>query len=321
MIALVDSKLMAYNSSYNLERSMGSVFEDLRYVLEDLAYAHKDQVTKVVLGFDYGKSHFRKTLYPEYKGGRKYNRVPEDFQDNYRYKLPELAKALGLGVLGVEGVECDDLIGILLAGYTGTERVVLVTGDRDWLQLTIGKPRIIMYDPKQRQQITTDCKSIPQFLVEKIMKGDTSDNLQGIYNCGPVAYSEFAEKAFNDHRSYTGTYKEQLDFLYSEYLAFGQSHSKYRVHNKYHKFGVTTLEELFEYNLQLGEIFSDFSRMTEEQITEFLKAKDSLAKATPASIGEIQGIYQEIAGGRTGMFGDPISMDISTINYFRGINK
>ena len=300
---------------------MGEVFSDLMDVLLDIEHDRSQKFTKVIAGFDFGKSDFRRTLYPQYKGGRSYHLMPDDFQDNYRYELPHLANALGIPVIGTEGVECDDLIGILVETYNGPEDIVLITGDRDWLQLTIDRPNVTMYDPKQHREITTECKSVAQFLVAKTMQGDTSDNIYGVYNCGAVAYNEFVEDAFTDPRSYTGTYEEQLEFLFRKFTSFTESNKKYKVHKKYKVIGIETLEEMFRFNILLGAIFSDFTHMTDQQIHGFTLAKNTIATTVPAPISEVQCIVKKIAGTRMSMFGDPVKLPADVIDYFHRMHK
>lgn len=321
MILLVDSKLMAYNVSYNKERPMSDMLTDLKVIGESLAKSYGEPISRVIMGFDYGKSSFRKGLYEHYKGGRNYSLMPEDFQSNYRNMLPKLAKALGIGVMGVEGVECDDLIGIMIEMQQTTEMIILVTGDRDWLQLTIGRDNVVMFDPKQHQFITTECQSIPQFLVEKSMKGDTSDNIYGVHMCGKMAFKKFSDATFQNEKSFTGSYDDQITFLYEEYMSFCNGSKKFRVHDKYKAIGVTDFHDLFHFNMALGGIFKDTAHMTQGQVALFKESLNGLRDTSATSATQARDISIEMAGNRVTMFNDPFEMPKNIIDYFLEISN
>jgi len=319
MILLVDSKLMAYNVSYNKERPLSDMFTELKSIATSLSKDYDEPISRIVMGFDYGKSSFRKGMYEEYKGGRNYSLMPDDFQSNYRDILPQLTEALGIGVMGVEGVECDDLIGIMIEMQNTPEMIVLVTGDRDWLQLTIGRDNVVMFDPKQRQYINTECKSIPQFLVEKTMKGDTSDNIYGVFMCGKVAYGKFADEVFSMEESYTGSYESQIAFLYGKYMDFCEGNNRFGVHAKYQKIGIKDFHDLFHFNMALGGIFKDTSLMTDTQTALFKVSLSELRNRTNCSKQKATDISIKMAGSRLNMFDDPFEMPGNIIDYFVGI--
>ena len=89
--------------------------------------------THVAAAFDVSRQTFRSDRYPEYKANR--SSTPDEFRGQIEI-TKEVLVALGITVLAEPGFEADDLIATLAtqaeaAGF----RVLVVTGDRDSLQL------------------------------------------------------------------------------------------------------------------------------------------------------------------------------------------
>jgi len=316
MVLIVDSKLIAYNIGYSKDRSMVDVFEIVFNIAQQLEAEKQKRVKRIIFAFDFGKSDYRKTLWPHYKGGRNYSVMAEDFQTNYRELLPQLAAAIGIDVLGVEGVEADDLAGILISASSKSADIVCVTADRDWLQLGIENPHVSIFDPKQYKFLGSSCSSVAQFLVEKAIKGDTSDNIFGIYNCGDVNYCKFADAVFSNAKSYTGPFQQQLDFLNKEFIKFANSSPKFDIHQKYKDNGIITFEDLFHFNIKLGAIMTDQSLLTDTQKADFVNCAKAFKQNNLKSIAEIQSLAQKISGKRVGLFGDPLTIPTYQLEFY-----
>ncbi len=92
-----------------------------------------EQPTHVAAAFDVNRDTFRATAYPEYKANR--SSAPDEFRGQIDITKDVLG-ALGIPVMAEAGFEADDIIATLATqaaaqGY----RVLVVTGDRDSLQL------------------------------------------------------------------------------------------------------------------------------------------------------------------------------------------
>ena len=97
------------------------------------------------MAFDVGKT-FRDDLYPEYKGTRE--KMPDELHKQIQ-RIQELLRALDIPMFTAEGFEADDVLGTLShrASSEGLE-VIIVTGDRDSLQLV--NPRVKVLTSRQR---------------------------------------------------------------------------------------------------------------------------------------------------------------------------
>ena len=159
------------------------------------------QPTKVIICWDgKGGSAKRRGIYSEYKAGRKprVNRqydfggdVESDkanLQLQYQ-KAKQYVGHLGLVQIEVEGCEADDVIGFLCRGiYEDTDKVVVST-DKDFLQLV--DAHTLVYSPTKKLYYTTDEVKkdfgviAENFIYLKAFCGDGSDNIAGIKGMGP----------------------------------------------------------------------------------------------------------------------------------------
>ena len=153
-------------------------------LLRDEAPSH------IAAAFDVSRQTFRAERYPEYKAGR--SATPDEFRGQIDI-TKEVLNALGITVLAEPGYEADDIIATLAtqadaAGY----RVLVVTGDRDSLQLV--NPNITVLYPIKG--VSTLTRFTPDAVQEKYgltpeqypdfaaLRGDPSDNLPGIPGVG-----------------------------------------------------------------------------------------------------------------------------------------
>ncbi|GBG38595.1 DNA polymerase I [Mycobacterium montefiorense] len=153
--------------------------------------------THIAAAFDVSRQTFRLERYPEYKAGR--SETPDEFRGQIDI-TKEVLGALGITVLAEPGFEADDLIATLATqaeneGY----RVLVVTGDRDALQL-VSDDVTVLYPRKGVSELT---RFTPDAVVEKYgltptqypdfaaLRGDPSDNLPGIPGVGEKTASKW----------------------------------------------------------------------------------------------------------------------------------
>ncbi|KZS63917.1 DNA polymerase I [Mycobacterium pseudokansasii] len=146
--------------------------------------------THIAAAFDVSRQTFRSQRYPEYKANR--SSTPDEFHGQIDI-TKEVLGALGITVLAEPGFEADDIIATLATqaekeGY----RVLVVTGDRDSLQL-VSDDVTVLYPRKGVSELT---RFTPEAVVEKYgltpaqypdfaaLRGDPSDNLPGIPGVG-----------------------------------------------------------------------------------------------------------------------------------------
>jgi DNA polymerase I len=142
---------------------------------------------------DTPKATFRHELFGDYKGQR--DAAPDDLRAQLR-RLPPLLEALSVPVIGVPGFEADDVLATLAKrARDGGESVLVVSGDRDLLQLAHGGVRVHFIGRRGEAPTTYDEAAVterfglpPSRLPAYVaLIGDASDNLPGVPGIGPAA--------------------------------------------------------------------------------------------------------------------------------------
>ena len=149
-----------------------------------------EQPTHVAAAFDVSRQTFRAEMYPEYKAQR--SSAPDEFKGQIEITKDVLG-ALGICVMAEAGFEADDIIATLTTQATALGyRVLVVTGDRDSLQLVTDEVTVLY--PKRGVSDLT--RFTPDAVEEKYgltpaqypdfaaLRGDPSDNLPGIPGVG-----------------------------------------------------------------------------------------------------------------------------------------
>jgi DNA polymerase-1 len=154
----------------------------------------------VVVCFDKGAPQFRLDRYAQYKAGR------AETPDLFRQQLPlirEVLASLRIPMVELEGYEADDLLATLTkhAREEGCE-VIVVTGDRDILQLVRDGVSVIM----TRRGISDVIRYDPPMVLERYgvapeqwidfvaLKGEASDNLPGVPGVGDKTAAQLINK-------------------------------------------------------------------------------------------------------------------------------
>ncbi|MFV9644560.1 MAG: DNA polymerase I [Desulfobacterales bacterium] len=141
----------------------------------------------VAMFFDAKGPTFRHKIYKEYKANRP--PMPDDLSVQIPY-IKDITKGFNVPVIEMSGYEADDLIGTLstVAEKAGFN-VVMVTGDKDFMQLVTDKA--IIWDPMKDKII--DAEAIqktfgmkPLQIIDVMgLSGDTADNIPGVPGVGP----------------------------------------------------------------------------------------------------------------------------------------
>jgi DNA polymerase I len=148
-----------------------------------------EQPTHVAVAFDRGEPTFRHEQYVEYKATRK--ETPADFRSQLSL-IFEVLDVLGIRRLSVPGYEADDLIATLATQAADDMDVLIVTGDRDVLQLVTPQVTVLytMRGISEMARFTPEAveakygltpAQYPDFAA---LRGDPSDNLPGIPGVG-----------------------------------------------------------------------------------------------------------------------------------------
>ncbi len=156
----------------------------------------------VCVCFDLKAPTFRHLEYAEYKAGRR--PMPEELVTQIPL-LKEVLDTMGISRCELAGYEADDLLGTIarLCREHGDEAVI-VTGDRDSLQLSDVNTRVKLVTSREGKTITTDYTPetiletygvSPKSLIQvKALMGDKSDNIPGVAGIGEKTALDLIKK-------------------------------------------------------------------------------------------------------------------------------
>lgn len=152
--------------------------------------------------FDRPEPTFRDKEFAEYKGKR-----PPTADDLIPQIISsrDLFPKFGIKTFEEPGFEADDIIGTLACKFADEKdlRVVILTGDRDTLQLVRGD-KVVVRTPSKgvSETFTYDAAAIrekyglgPEQMIDyKALVGDVSDNIKGVPGIGPKTAVEILQK-------------------------------------------------------------------------------------------------------------------------------
>ena len=154
----------------------------------------------MLVAFDMHGGTFRHDSYSEYKAGRR--ETPEDLIPQIP-ALKELLRSMGVAVCECYRYEADDILGTISkkASEAGVETLI-VTGDRDALQLISDDTRVMLTKKGITETVTYDEEALmrdygltPAHMIDlKALMGDSSDNIPGIKGVGEKTARGLLEK-------------------------------------------------------------------------------------------------------------------------------
>lgn len=211
-LMLLDGNSLAFRAFYALPaenfKTQGGLTTNAVYGFTAMLInlLRDEQPSHIAAAFDVSRQTFRKDKYPEYKEGR--SATPDEFRGQIDI-TKEVLNALGITVLAEAGFEADDIIATLATQAQDTGyRVLVVTGDRDSLQL-VSDDVTVLYPIKGVSELT---RFTPEAVQAKYgltpaqypdfaaLRGDPSDNLPGIPGVG----EKTATKWIVEHGSLQG---------------------------------------------------------------------------------------------------------------------
>lgn len=198
LILLVDGENILHQSFHKFEKlkstdgkPSGAIFGFFKSLHMYLTRFEPDEV---YVSFDNGHSPVRMELLPNYKGHRKNISVDYESLQNQKAIIMKM-----LGMLRINYIfdkkkstvyEGDDFLAYLAIKKFQSEKMILISSDKDFNQLLSNNLRI--YNPRKDEMIRMDnCKELFGYhsheTVEYLaMVGDTSDDIPGFPGIGPV---------------------------------------------------------------------------------------------------------------------------------------
>jgi len=207
MILIDLNQVMISNLMSQIGSSKTNIEEGLiRHMVLNTIRTHINlfrQYGKVVIACD-NRKYWRRSVFENYKSSRKKMREDSPHDWNAIFEClnkirDELKEFSPYTVIDVEGAEADDIIGILTKEFSPKEKVMILSSDKDFVQLHINK-NVSQYSPILKKKIQSDDPE--RFLKEMIIRGDAGDGIPNILS---------DDNVFVDGRRQTPVSKKKLE--------------------------------------------------------------------------------------------------------------
>lgn len=148
------------------------------------------------------KKYWRREVFPYYKANRKKNRDKSNLDWNVIFEClnalrDELKEYFPYPVIEVEGAEADDIIGVLTARYAPHKDVLILSSDKDFVQLQKYK-NVQQYSPALKRFIRTDDPAM--YIREHVLRGDPGDGVPNFLSPDDVFVSGDRQKALRKEK-------------------------------------------------------------------------------------------------------------------------
>lgn len=165
----------------------------------------------IVVAFDEKEKTFRHKEFAGYQAQRP--PTHDDLSSQFG-KARDFFKAMGVPVYSKPGYEADDVIATIATRYGEIpNETIVVTGDRDLLQLVDDKKNVELYMPVvglsnaklYKEKDAHERMGVPANLIPdyKALVGDPSDNYPGVSGIGPKTAEKLLEKFGSIDKIYT----------------------------------------------------------------------------------------------------------------------
>ena len=199
MILIIDGHSIAYRAYYKtppLSNSKGFPTGVIHTFLNTvIKLQNRLKPEHIIVAFDSKGETERHRKLEKYKAERQPS--PEDLIIQVE-ELKNILPLMGVPVYAIEGYEADDIIYMLSQIFEKNNVIVIITKDKDILQLVNNKLKI--YDDQKEEFIDIEGvfkkfgvypEQIPDYLA---LVGDASDNIPGVKGIGPKLASQLLNK-------------------------------------------------------------------------------------------------------------------------------
>lgn len=160
---------------------------------------HVREYGEMIIACD-SKNYWRKSLFPQYKGHRKAERDKTKLDWEYIFGMldqtvDDLRTYFPYPVVRVDTTEADDIIATLATRLSKQEKVLIISGDHDFIQLQQAD-NIFQYNPiKKKYVVSKDPRSE---LLEKVIRGDKGDGIPNILSPDNTYTDKIRSKKMTD---------------------------------------------------------------------------------------------------------------------------
>ena len=187
MIIVDLSQVMLSNLMMQLGNHTNAQIEEsmVRHMVLNSLRSYKmkfsDEFGELVISCD-NTNYWRKQAFPYYKANRKKNQEKSEMDWKAIFEClnkirTELKEYFPYRVVDIESAEADDIIATLVKNADAEDKVLILSGDKDFIQLH-KYSNIKQYDPVRKKWINHDNPT--RYLIEHILKGDSGDGVPNV---------------------------------------------------------------------------------------------------------------------------------------------
>lgn len=195
---LISNLMQQINSNPKVKLDENLIRHMVLNSLRSYVKQFKEKYGEIIICCD-SKKYWRRDVFPFYKSNRKkardesgfnwtlifetLNKIRDELKENFPYK-----------VIDVEGAEADDVIGVLSARLSPSEDILILSSDKDFVQLQ-KYPNVTQYSPILKRFVKSD--NPHQYIKEHIIRGDRGDGIPNFLSADNVFALGERQKVIN----------------------------------------------------------------------------------------------------------------------------
>ena len=193
---LLDNNQLVIASLFHASKTEAGLTEDLvRHLVLNVYRMYNKKFSRkygnIIICND-GRHYWRNEMFEYYKANRKKQRKTSSVDWDEYYKImnviqDEIVNNLPYKNIQIDNAEADDIIAILTRHFHTNEDIMIVSSDKDFQQLQ-RYPNVHQYSPIKKDFLV--CENPEEFLIEHIIKGDSSDGIPNILSDDDVFIQE-----------------------------------------------------------------------------------------------------------------------------------
>lgn len=219
---LISNLMQQINSDPKMQLDEGLIRHMVLNSLRSYVRQFKDKYGNIIICCD-SKKYWRRDVFPLYKANRKkardesghdwtlifetLNKVRDELKENFPYKVIE-----------VEGAEADDIIAVLAGRLAASEEVLILSSDKDFVQLQ-KYDNVTQYSPILKRFVKTDDPLL--YVKEHIIKGDRGDGIPNFLSADNVFALGERQKVINTKKLEEWLRKKPEEFCINDNMLRG----------------------------------------------------------------------------------------------------
>lgn len=193
-LAILDLMNLAHRTYHFFKEMEGNgMVHGARLFMSDVI--NKIKPTHLLVVTDAPGDTFRHEIFSDYKA----NRGPKEpgFIDQLS-GLYKMFDCMGINIVECKGYEADDLVGSAVESFKDKGEIVILSGDKDFMQLLIYPNVTLGWTDKApigrtgvQEKLNVDPGQVIDYLS---LRGDSSDNIPGVKGVGPKKASQLLKQ-------------------------------------------------------------------------------------------------------------------------------